>query len=559
MTVQVAIARTRARITGDHADAAVVQRRLDALLETALLGVASHGAALRVGLPGGPAQDDRTAAEVLCLPDLKVRLRLTRAELASPDAAGLWAGAIRDACAAALAGRGAGPQAWRFADRRSYHAAYLRFRLGLSDMPPRLFAGLGALDLLSPLRAMAEMTAADPLLWSRLAPEGLPEVVVLMRAITAQAGAAGAGMVWAQAVAAAEAAAETAAETAAAQPGRTAALRDALRWLDDAAHLPALPAPGLLAGQAQACRPLLVLLAVAPQAGKRAVWIARVQAALAALALPPVAGAADLPLLASALHRAAVEAPVAGAVGPALAALARGSVQDGALIMRVYVALAARGQAQPAAAPAAPPTTRADAAAGRGTAAPASRPARRADLRHFVSRQAGIGLMLPYLAEDRIGTAFPAAVLHEACAALLRDSACTDPQGDTFLRALTGTCVPDMPCERPHARDMLFVPEARRAAIAAAAPGAARLSTWLLARFCATLPGLADSSLAFVRRQFLQVPGDLWIDRDRVTMRLDPMPLLPVLQMAGRLGNGGVRLDWLQGQSLTILCESPAR
>ncbi|NCO86116.1 MAG: hypothetical protein GW886_05755 [Rhodobacterales bacterium] len=552
MTVQVAIARTRARITGDHAEAAAVQRKLDALLAVAL----------RAGLQGGPASgqwapDDPASAAVFCLPDLHLRLRLSRAALDSPDAAKLWAAAIRAACDAALAGAGSGApgaQAWRFADRRDYHAAYLRFRLGLSDTPARVFAGFEALDLLSPLRALEEMAAADPLLWSRLAPGGLAEAKALLRAITAQAGAAGAQMVWAQVVHSAEA--------AAARAGRAAALRGALRWLDDAAHLPALPAPGLLAGQPPACRALLVLLAVAPLADSAAVWIARVQAVLGALDPVPEPGGADLPRLVAALRRVAVEQPVAGALGPALAALARAGAQDGALILRVAAALAVRGRARPAAAPVSPAGPGQDAAAPFGSAARAPQPAPRAALRHFASEQAGIGLLLPHLAEDGIGMAFPSALLHDACAALLRDSPGPDPQDalqdDPFLRALTGTRLQDAPCDRPHDRDMLFVPEARRAAIAAAPPGAARLSAWLLARFCATLPGLAGSSLAFVRRQFLHWPGEVWIDRDRVTLRIDPMPLLPVLQMAGRLGEGGVRLDWLQGQRLTLLCERAA-
>lgn len=535
MTVQVAIARTRARITGDAADAAVVQRRLDALLAEAL----------RAGVP-----DDAASGAVLCLPELRLRLRLTRAELDGPAAGRLWAEAIGRAIAAVQRGGGQGEGAWRFADARSYHAAYLRHRLGIAPAPDGLFTGMGALDLLTPLQALAEMAVADPALWSVLAPQGA--AARLLSVIMAQAGAAGAVQGAGQGPGGAVGWLWTALARGDDRTGAPAAdrLRVALRRLCHPDVAAALSAAGQDGGLSPAGRMLRALLCTAPLAPDLALTLARVHGALAVLG--PGAQSLPQPALDAALRRAAVADPVAAALAPALLRLLRGGPQDAALIRRAL----SRQRSDPAP----PPSRAAPVVQEAGTAAKAPRRAvaTSRQSRHHASPHAGIGLLLPHLAEDGIGAAFGAATLRAACADLLRCDLFPAPQDDPFLLALIGTRIVDSPPERPGPRDLRLVAPASHAAIAAAKAGQDRLARWLIARFCTTLPGLAASSLAFVQRHFLHVPGEVWIDRDHVLLRLDPMPLLPVLQVAGRLGDDLTRLDWLQGQRLSIRCERAA-
>jgi hypothetical protein len=74
--------------------------------------------------------------------------------------------------------------------------------------------------------------------------------------------------------------------------------------------------------------------------------------------------------------------------------------------------------------------------------------------------------------------------------------------------------------------------EEAAASYRAAAPGE-RWSGLLLADLACRLPGLKASSAAYLRHQFLLRAGSVATDADRVTVRLDPVPLGVLLRMAG--------------------------
>lgn len=66
-----------------------------------------------------------------------------------------------------------------------------------------------------------------------------------------------------------------------------------------------------------------------------------------------------------------------------------------------------------------------------------------------------------------------------------------------------------------------------------AAPAGEGWSALLLADLACRLPGLQASSAAYLRRQFLLRAGSIDARADRITVRLDPVPLGVVLRMAG--------------------------
>jgi len=88
----------------------------------------------------------------------------------------------------------------------------------------------------------------------------------------------------------------------------------------------------------------------------------------------------------------------------------------------------------------------------------------------------------------------------------------------------------------------------------AAVSGAEAVDAWgklILHRFARRLPGLEASSIAYLRQQFLQRSGRIFITPETVTVSLAPMPLGVVLKMAGLNGWQG-RLSWLQQRELII-------
>ena len=527
--VTIAAARTRARYVGHPADAAAVKSRLGELLAGP---VATRLVQLTADLPG---------EAVICVPDVVVRLRLTRAELDRADVAERWAAAI--SAAVTYNGRD-GPAIWRFADRRAFHASYVRHRLGLFPVPPGVFADFGALDLVTPLRAMAEMLAADPGLWAALADGGADAALELVRAALAQAGEAGIAMVLDTA---------SGVQDAAVAGDMQSLLRQALAQLGPAlALVPNMPA-NLWAALPTQAQCLLATLVFSPVAPANPVQLAGLFVTLLAL----IRQSGLVP--AQALPRALAQLPFHhGSALPNCAVLAGMAAQAPEFSAAVAAVLpdVARHVNGGSDLGAVAGTDELVKGSG-GKRAQATRTA--ATIRHFAAPFAGAALVLAHLAEDGIGAAFPASLRLAALATLVRCPLFPAPEDSDFLQALTGTDDRAEPPARPHARDLLFIPAARHPDILQADPGAPRLAVWLAARFAATLPGLGGATLAFLQRQFFHVPGEVWIDDTHVMLRLDPMPLLAVLELAGRCGTDLARLDWLGRKRLTIRCERGMR
>lgn len=523
--LSIAAAKTHARYVGHPADKAAVKARLEALMEGPV-------ATRLTGLAAGLGPD-----EVICLPRIAVTLRLTRAELDSATAADRWAAAIE---AAVAHPRQTGQRVWRFANRRAFHAGYIRHRLGLLSTPPGVFAGFGALDLLSPLRAMAEMMAADPGLWASLAEAGPDAALAVVRAVVGQAGEAGVAMVLAQAAGP---------DAAVAAGADTESLRPLLRQLPGVlAQLPVVPVDLWSSLPPQAQR-LLAALLIGPGVVGNPLPLAGLFVTLQALIQQSgVVGDKAVP---TALARLQAESGSCMPLAGVLANLAR---QNPDVSTELAAMLPAVAKFLPAPAPwagAVVTDTKAAAPGQKTSKTSALAP----DIRHFSAPYAGVALVLPHLAEDRIGAAFPAAVRLSALAQLIRCDLFPAPQDGAFLHALCGTDLKEHLPDRPNSRDLLFIPAARHAPILVATPGPSRLAEWLMARFAATLPGLGASSLGFLQRQFFHTPGEVWIDPLHVTLRLDPVPLRAVLELAGRCGVDLARLDWLDRQRLTIRCE----
>ncbi|MFC4260971.1 hypothetical protein ACFOZ5_18275 [Marinobacter lacisalsi] len=73
----------------------------------------------------------------------------------------------------------------------------------------------------------------------------------------------------------------------------------------------------------------------------------------------------------------------------------------------------------------------------------------------------------------------------------------------------------------------------------------------LAARLRARLPGFRHSSHDYLRRQFLQQPGQLWLSDSSLELSFDELPLSMVVRMAGLSGDQG-RLPWLGDRLLTL-------
>jgi hypothetical protein len=271
--------------------------------------------------------------------------------------------------------------------------------------------------------------------------------------------------------------------------------------------------------------------------------VAQVTVCLAALLRQSgIAPAADIPL---ALARLAVETPYWADLARALQAEAAADHATARQIVATLAVLATRVEM-----PRSHEQMPDDPARKVSSKAAAAK-----DTSHFHAPFAGVALVLPHLAEDAIGRAFDGRDVLAALADLARSDLFPAPETSGFLQALSGTERKDAPPDRPNTRDLLFIPAARHNMILQAKPGAPRLAAWAMARFAATLPGLGASSLGFLQRQFFHRSGEVWIDRDHIMLRLDPVPLRAVLELAGRLGPDLARIDWLMRQSLTIRCD----
>ncbi len=73
-------------------------------------------------------------------------------------------------------------------------------------------------------------------------------------------------------------------------------------------------------------------------------------------------------------------------------------------------------------------------------------------------------------------------------------------------------------------------------AVAAAAPAERGWSALLLGDLASRLRGLRGASHGWLALQFLRRPGSVAVGRDTLTVRLDPVPLVVVLRMAGLAG-----------------------
>lgn len=533
-TLAIGSARTSARFVGDGSMARGVQGRLAALLTGPVTA--------RVGL----LADTLPEAEIICLPKLTIQLRLTLTELHSLDAADQWATQIEQAIEQALADP-ATQTAQRFGNRQAFHAAYIRHRLGLLPTPEGIFAGFGALDLLSPARAMAEMLAADPRLWAALGAAGPEAAVTLVRAILAQGGDGVLVMILEQA---STPPAMVRSPSYRASPA-SSQTQDCLDLMPAVlAHMRAGVAR-YWSEMSQPAQVVLCALSLGPSAVAGPVPMAQTIACL--LALVRYRAGIEADQLISALVRFAVDQPYWQPQCDALLEVIRQNPGMATHIIALLPGLSALlGAEQTKRGPDHAPSDTAPKSAPQSNATPQY-------ASHFHAPFAGVALVLPHLAEDGIGRAFAASDILAALGHLARSDLYPEPQRNGFLAALSGTlrqndtghAIPD----RPNTRDLLFIPSASHDRILTAAPGAARLAVWLMSRFAATLPGLGASSLAFLQRQFFHTAGEVWIDEKRITLRLDPVPLQAVLDLAGRAGADLARLDWLMGQSLTIRFE----
>jgi hypothetical protein len=163
-----------------------------------------------------------------------------------------------------------------------------------------------------------------------------------------------------------------------------------------------------------------------------------------------------------------------------------------------------------------------------------------ADLR-LVSQVAGLGLLWPWLAAqleaaaDRLPGLDPAGARRLALAALVpgMPAAVDDP----VIRLLAG----DDPATDP---SLIVVGEGE---LLLAAAGA----TEVLEAFAAALPGFADSTLDFVRREFIVRAGVVNPAVDPVTVTVAPLPLDPALSRL-RYPLGAFRLPWTRPIALRL-------
>lgn len=168
---------------------------------------------------------------------------------------------------------------------------------------------------------------------------------------------------------------------------------------------------------------------------------------------------------------------------------------------------------------------------------------------------AGLGLLMPYLSENRMARSFPARVRLAALSQLAIGGPVAFPEKDPLLLAIAGTDTsahekPDQP--RPSEMDLLFVSTHHREAIKSLSDDVSQLARWLEARFAASLPGLSSASRSFLAKHFWYQHGSLTLSEDHAVLELESLPLKIVLQMSGCIGESLCQLDWLQQQILNI-------
>jgi hypothetical protein len=372
-------------------------------------------------------------------------------------------------------------------DHDAYVADYLARRLGLTHAPAWPFADLATLDHLPAERAAAEVVLRRPAVLARLArtgaASGAAEDVVLTWPAAAQA------------ILAARLVLET-------DPFTTAELTAAVDLVGALRGGGGAP-PG---SEEQLAAAALKLTLRALAAGSAEVSVP----AVVAVALAVVA----------ARSRRAGSAPTSRPPLPVSDPVARAVERSRNLVGDRVVPLVADGTGPGAREPA-PPQREDDPALA---AAPLRSP------------YAGLALLVPSaLSLDALDWLTPTQLAQVAWQTLVdpeRDELAHDPAVAQLFPVDPRQVDPawSQPDPPPVLVDRLC--EEAAASYHAAPPGE-RWSGLLLADLACRLPGLKASSAAYLRHQFLLRAGTVATDADRVTVRLDPVPLGVVLRMVG--------------------------
>lgn len=463
--------------------------------------------AVREDLPAALA---RAAAPVISAQEGVVRLRRLRVRLDLGDGldeaafARLLAERIVGALKAALAGGAREVRHWP--DHASHMAAYILFRAGLGRGEGWAFPDFAALEHLPAERAAAELILARPEVLARLAvapaARGDPADPVARWPVEAQAALARALLL--------QAAAE-------APP-----LEAALRLLQEAG----LPPPARRSAALIAAEALRVTLRLLARGGREPAPQALLLAVAAVLTLQERA--------ARPAGEARAEAPTGPDAEAAALAAAVACAAAGPTTRRLLFRLA-----RPAGQPAAPEAKAADPAApgraGRARPAAVEAPAAR-------SPRAGLALLMPSaLLLDAPACLAPTALAQALWQALDPEDWADAAQDGALQRMLpVEPREVDMAAPQPDPPPRLLrglAPEAFR--VMEGADPARRWSALLMADLASRLRGLHGSSHPYLRRQFLQRPGLFDRGPDRLTVRLDPLPLGILLRMAGLTGPQG--------------------
>ena len=523
-TLDISEAQIATRFVGAEETAGPLDLRLRSLLKEQVLPAAADQLPLR------------SDEAVICIPTLPVHVQVTLDEVMSGQG---YAALVAALLAAVEQARRVGAL-WEFPSQHAFLAAYLRTRLDLAAYPEEIFADLGTLDLLEPVQAMIELLRENPALWMHLAEGNDREAQRMVSRLV-----------------------ETTSGHFLQQLGELALSRSEVDGKSDIpqdhigtvlASLVKQLSPAEISGimQNYSARGIVSVLIFARLLGTPDRPIGPAAALSCALA-------AALAMHTELLQQQSLETAVidlVAALPPSLRARAKNLAlaeliaPEGRACFLALVKTMRAGQdvAMPAAATPSDQAKKPASAQEPQDAAPETT----SSVLRLTSRAAGVAICLPFMTENRIGRDFPAKDRLEALLDLAGEEADVDPEDPALLLLAGEDSVRVSRPERPNRTDLLFVPQDAHPAIMDAAPGAARLATWTMARLAATLPGLAASSPAHLRRQFLHQPGVIHFSDESVLVEIDRMPLAVVLEMSGLLEGGRWRLDWLGGRSLTL-------
>jgi len=173
--------------------------------------------------------------------------------------------------------------------------------------------------------------------------------------------------------------------------------------------------------------------------------------------------------------------------------------------------------------------------------------------RHMTSRHAGIGLLAPTIAHLDLRALLGPRALHRTTLHCLPEASRQEVVDDPLIAAFAPYDPNEAPPTFPPVPEPLIaaLPETQRGRLDGS-EGADGWAALLAAHFALGLPGLQESSLAYLQQQFLARPGRLALTRADMSLELDPLPLGVVLRMAGlhgwlgrfvHLGNRDLTLD----------------